>query len=68
MDVQQVVEEIVETAKEYAKDFMFYGTSSIPEDPDFTATVINWQKFQNSLIPKDRDMAVRAFREVIGEE
>lgn len=68
MEIDQIAQEIVETAKNFAHDFVFHSTSSIPEDPEFTAVVISWQEFKNTLSPQDRNMAVRAFREVLGEE
>lgn len=68
MSEAQIVEEIVETSKQFARDFVFHAASSIPEDPEFTEVVIKWQKFQNTLSPQDRKTAVRAFREVLREE
>lgn len=68
MSETQIIEEIVETSKKFARDFVFHGTSSIPEDPEFTDVVVRWQEFKNTLSPQDRNTAVRAFREVLGEE
>lgn len=68
MNDQQLDEEIIETSKEFARDFLFHNASNIPEDPDFKDVVVRWQEFKNTLSPKDRNVAVRAFREVLGEE
>jgi hypothetical protein len=68
MSDTQIVEEIIETSKQFARDFVFHGTSPIPEDPEFTDVVVRWQMFQNTLSKEDRNTAVRAFREVLGEE
>lgn len=68
MSEQQIDAEIIETAQDFARDFVFHSASSIPEDPEFTAVVIRWQEFKNTLTARDRNMAVQAFREVLGEE
>jgi len=68
MNNQQLDEEIIETAKRFARDFVFYATSTIPNDPEFNTIVIRWQEYKNTLTARDRNMAVRAFREVVDEE
>ena len=68
MSDTQIVEEIIETSKKFARNFVFYGTSPIPEDPEFKEVVVRWQMFQNTLSKEDRNVAVSAFREVLGEE
>lgn len=68
MSGEAIAEEIVQTSKKFARDFVFHGTSLIPEDPEFKEVVIRWQEFKNTLSPKDRNIAVSAFREVLGEE
>lgn len=68
MNDQQLDEEIINTAREYAREFVFLSASNIPEDPEFTDVVVRWQEYKNTLTAIDRHMAVRAFREVLGEE
>lgn len=68
MSEQQLDTEIIDKARQFARDFAFHNASNIPEDPDFTAVVVRWQEYKNTLTTKDRNMAVRAFREILGEE
>jgi len=68
MNDQQLDEAIIETAKQFARDFVFHGTSNISDDPEFNTIVIRWQEYKNTLTARDRNMAVRAFREVVDEE